>query len=622
MQAGRCRRRTPPGSSPRSADSRVTLPRRTLLPRPSADTVRDRAFCLLLAAAILAVYGPVGGFEYINYDDPQYVSDNVLVKQGVTWAGVKWAFTTGTESNWFPLTRLAHMLDCQLFGVDARAHHLVGAVLHAGNAVLLFLVLRRMTSRFWPSAFVAALFGLHPLNIESVAWVAERKNQLSALLWISTIGAYTAYARRPSFGAYACVISLFALGLMAKPVLVTLPLVLLLLDYWPLARFSSGPFGLERGEESGVPQRGAGALVLEKVPLLLLTLASCVVTWSVARYGGAMSMTAYAFPTRAAGTLVSYVAYLADVAFPHDLAVLYPHPKAWPLSQVGAALAILTAVSLLALRLRRSRPYLIVGWLWFLITLLPTIGLVQVGLQWKADRYAYLPAVGLFIAAAWSAADVARRRPRLGRAFVACGLGLLGVEAWATSRQIFVWRDSVALFSNAIAVTPENAAAHYNLGDALFERSKWREAAQHYGEAARIAPDYAAAHNNLALSLARLGDYEGARTHYLSATEIAPDIELYRMNFGSLLLVRGEFDAAAQQFEAAIRAAPTSASGHALLAAARFGQHRISEAERESVEAIRLDPEQTDAHRVLEKVRIAQGQADQDERSQTNGRQR
>lgn len=578
-----------------------------------SHAIRDGAFCLLLAAAILTVYSPVGGFDFINYDDPQYVSDNALVKQGVTWSGVEWAFTTGALSNWHPLTWLAHMLDSQLFGVDAGAHHLVGAVLHTCNAVLLFLVLRRMTSRFWPSAFVAALFGLHPLNVESVAWVAERKNQLSALLWISTVGAYAAYARRPSFGAYACVISLFVLGLMAKPVLVTLPLVLLLLDYWPLARFRGGPVGLERGAAPGVPRRGARDLVLEKVPLLVLTVASCIVTWSTARHGGAMSMTAYSFQTRAVGTLVSYAAYIADVAFARDLAVLYPHPKAWPLWQVGAALALLTAVSLLALRFRRSRPYLVVGWLWFLITLLPTIGLVQVGLQWKADRYAYLPAVGLFIAVAFTAADVVEHRPRLGRAFVACGLALLGVVTWTTTRQLPVWRDSVALFSHAVAVTPDNAVAHYNLGDAFFQRGKWRDAAQHYGEAARIVPDYAAAHSNLALSLTRLGDFTGAEAHYLAATEIAPDVELFRLNFGALLLVRGDLDAAAEQFEAAIRAAPTNASGHAQLAAVRIGQHRIPEAERESGEAIRLDPDRADAHLVLGKVRLAQGQAEQAE---------
>jgi hypothetical protein len=377
-----------------------------------ANVRQDIVICMALAAAVAAAYAPLWDAGFAGLDDHLYVSGNPHVQQGLTREGVAWALGSTKASNWHPLTWLSLMLDCQLFGAGAGSHHLVNVGFHVANSVLLFLVLRRMTGRRWPSALVVALFALHPLHVESVAWVAERKDVLSTLFWILTMGAYVRYARRPGVLRYLPVFAFLLLGLMAKPMLVTLPFVLLLLDYWPLgrlARAEAGATGLApSGEVAGGRRAKVWRLVLEKVPLLVLAAASCVVTFAVQRHGEAvMPLERLALPARMANAAVSCVAYLGKMVWPQGLTVLYPYPADRPAWEVAAAAAFLLAVTAAAAALVRRRPYLAVGWFWYLGTLVPVIGLVQVGEQPMADRYTYVPLIGTFIMVAWAAGDLA-----------------------------------------------------------------------------------------------------------------------------------------------------------------------------------------------------------------------
>jgi len=371
---------------------------------------RDIGICVCLAVATVAVYWPVGGYDFTNFDDPGYVSENPHVLAGLTWEGVRWAFTNAQEANWHPLTWLSHMLDCQLFGPSAGRHHLVNVGLHALSILLLFLVLARMTGRRWPSAMVAALFALHPLHVESVAWISERKDVLSALFWMLTMGAYVLYAERPSVIRYLPVFVFLALGLMAKPMLVTLPFVLLLLDFWPLGRLKGA--AATGKEASGFPWRRAGRLVLEKAPLLVLAAAASGVAYLVQQKIGAMEFGARVpWTGRLANAVMAYVTYLVKAVWPGGLAVFYPYDEHLPAWEVGLASAALAAVTALVVWQGRRRPYLAVGWFWYVGTLVPVIGLVQVGGHAMADRYTYIPLIGIFVAAAWGAADLTAAWP-------------------------------------------------------------------------------------------------------------------------------------------------------------------------------------------------------------------
>src|SRR5262245_49463657 len=509
---------------------------------------REILVCAGLTAVVLAVYGQVGQHAFINYDDPDYVTANPYVRAGITRAGVAWALTSGHASNWHPLTWLSHMLDSELWGMRPGAHHLTSVVLHAINAMLVFGVLSGMTGALWPSAVVAWLFALHPLHVESVAWVAERKDVLSTLFGLLTLAAYGRYARRPGLGRYLVVVAVFALSLMAKPLLVTLPVVMLLLDVWPLRR-------------RPLP-------VLEKVPLLGVAAASSLMTLAVGLRGGAIAaVDTVPFSTRLGTVLVSYVGYLWKTIVPTDLVIFYPRtaPPTWEV--VGAA-TILVVVSSVVVSRGRRYPWLPVGWLWYLVTLLPVIGLVQVGDQAMADRYTYFSLIGPFIMLAWSAREVARRAPRAATPIAVVTGALLALCPVITWFQVRHWRDSVALFTHATAVYPESYVGQLQLGNALAEEGRFSDAAAHYSLALRAKPDLAEAHGNLGVLLAREGNTTEAIAEFTEALRLKPESVDAHNNLGVVLAARGEYDLAIAHYSEALRLNPDQENVRANLAAA------------------------------------------------------
>ena len=507
---------------------------------------RIAAICGFLLLAVALVFGQTVRHEFVNYDDNKYVYENPRVAQGLSARGIVWAFTAIHFNNWHPLTTLSHMLDCQLYGLHAGGHHLTSVLLHAVVAILLFLVLLRITGDLWPSAFVAAVFAIHPLRAESVAWVAERKDVLSGLFFMLTLWAYAGYARRPfSLGRYLTVVLLFALGLMAKPMLVTLPFVLLLLDYWPLGRIGLHTAGISR------------RVVVEKLPLLALTAASCVAT-VIAQGTGVIAIDVIPLPSRIANALVSYLAYIRDIFYPVGLAVLYPYPEGGlPIWKVAASSLAVTGISTAALVWRRRFPYLFVGWFWYVGMLVPVIGLVQVGLQSMADRYTYLPQIGLCIAVTWGVAQLAvswRYRFRVYGATAALAVLLLMGLAW---RQTSYWRDSETLWTHTLAYTTHNFLPHNNLGLALAQKGQVDEAVTHFRKALEIKPDYANAHQNLGVALEGRGQSDAAIAHYQRALELKPDYpDITHNNLGSALARRGQLDAAIVHFRKALELRP------------------------------------------------------------------
>jgi len=511
------------------------------------------AVCVLIAAATAAVYGRILNHEFVNYDDDVYVYENRQVRDGLTPEGVAWAFTTGRAGNWHPLTWLSHMLDIELFGLNPGGHHFTSVLIHTMNSLLLFLALKLMTGALWRSAVVAAFFALHPLHVESVAWVSERKDVLSAFFWMSTMWAYYFYSKRPSIRTYLPVILLYALGLMSKPMLVTLPFVLLLMDYWPLKRAGFGaPDG---GRQRKVP---ASRLLTEKAPLFLLSVVSSAVTFIVQRRGGAVgSLETYTFGSRIANALVSYVRYLAKTVWPSNLVFFYPHPGgSIPLWQPLASFALTAAVTALVLRERRRRPYLTVGWFWFLGTLVPVIGLVQVGSQAMADRYMYIPVIGLLIMGVWGVHGITGMKRNLKTAAAAATVVLLSAASLKSWKQAGIWRDSATLYEYALGVDDGNYVAHVNLGIVLDLRGRSREAARHYLRAIRMQPENPTAYYNMGKALMKLGKLSEAFEYYEKALELKPDYAEAHNNLGILLASRGEKEKAIEHYVAALRLNP------------------------------------------------------------------
>jgi tetratricopeptide (TPR) repeat protein len=556
------------------------------------------AAAALLALAGGALYAPVRHHEFVEVDDGAYIVDNPVVRAGLTAEGVAWAFTTVHAANWHPLTWLSHMLDCELFGVDPGAHHLVSAGLHGTNAALLFLGLWLMTRAPWPSLFAAALFGAHPLRVESVAWAAERKDVLAGLLWMGTLLAYAHYARRPGIRRYLLVIATFVLGLMAKPMLVTLPLVLLLVDCWPLGRWQ--PWRSGEPPTETVPLR---RLIAEKLPLLTLSAASAVITWVAQESGGtAPSIDRLPAGARVGNALVSYVAYLGMSIWPSGLAYFYPHPAAVPGGGSGtlavralASVVLLGVLTLFALLGARRRPYLATGWLWYLGMLVPVIGLVQVGSQARADRYTYLPAIGLSVIVAWSVAELAERGRVWKLATTALALGaVLGLAA-ATRLQLGYWKDSRSLFERAVAVTEGNFAALTGLGNLYLAEGDLPRAIRHYGAAILARPNFAIAHSNLGVAYARTGDLEQAAAHYREALRIEPENAGAHTNLGNVLLRRCDLDGAAAHYEEALRIDPTNAAAHNNLGSAHARRGDLEQAAASFERALTLELNYPDA---------------------------
>ena len=544
------------------------------MPIPHADAAERRTLpiAVLLALASLLAYLPVVQCGYLNLDDDLYVTANPAVWGGLTLAGARWALTATQAGLWHPLTWLSHMLDVQLYGANPAGHHATNLLLHVANVVLLLLVLVRTTGALWPSAAVAALFALHPLRVESVAWVAERKDLLSGLFGLTTIWAYARYAERPHPGRYALVALSLALGLMAKPILVTLPLVLLLLDRWPLRR--------------GTSLR----LVVEKMPLLALAAAAGIMEMVAAQRAGAVGHLArFPLEARLANALVSYAGYLGKTVWPSGLAVFYPYPSAWPAPQLAGAAVLLMAVTLLAIVQMRRRPYLLVGWLWFLGMLFPVSGVVQAGSQAMADRFTYLPLIGLFVMAAWGGQDLLARWPVRPPVLAACAVALLLALGCTTWQQVGYWHDSTRLFTHALEVTSANWLAHNNLGDALAREGKLEEATRHITESVRLEPSNPNAHYNLGVVLHRQGRPAEAIAHYREALRLAPDYPNAHNNLGVALLDGGEVEQAIGELQQAFLM-HQDAGTHFNLGLALAKQGRTDEAIEHYREAVRLQP--------------------------------
>lgn len=543
------------------------------------------AICIFLAVSTFAVYSQVQDHEFINYDDDKYVTNNEYVKAGFTRDSVGWALTTSYNSNWHPMTWLSHMLDAQLFGPNSKGHHLTNLLFHIANVLLLFLVLLRMTGALWQSGFVAALFALHPLNVESVAWVAERKNVLSTFFWLLTMWAYIRYAQKTNLKRYSLVILFFAMGLMSKPMLVTLPFVLLLLDYWPLRRLQSDR------------RTAISRLVYEKIPLLVLVAGSVVTTLTVQKMGGALgSLNAFPIQERVINALVSYWLYLQKMIWPGGLAIFYAHPEntlsVWKGLATAALLALVTTA---AIRLARRAPYFAVGWFWYLGTLIPVIQLVQTGSIAMADRYAYVPLIGIFIIIAWGLPELlAKWRLRSRILTIAAGIWIstLMLMTW---NQVSHWKNSITIFSHAIEVTdieyPDFLLAHNNLANALLAEGRTGKAISHYKMAINLMPDYAVNHNHLANALFAEQKTEEAISHFKMAIELMPDYATAHYNLGFALMKEKKTGEAIFHFKMAIQLEPNNTNAHSNLGNALLAEQKTKEAISHYKIAINLKPD-------------------------------
>lgn len=546
------------------------------------------AVCGFLLLAVAVVFGQTVWHGFVNYDDDIYVYENHSLERGLTADGLTWALTTVDGNFWHPLTWLSFLIDFQLYGMNPWGYHLTNVLLHAANTVLLFLVLWRMTGRLWPCAFVAALFGIHPLHVESVAWISERKDVLSGLFFMLTLLAYVGYVRHSfSLIRYLAVVLSFALGLMAKPALVTLPFVLLLLDYWPLGRMAAEDSDtVAENRRASIPWR----VVIEKIPLFLLTIAFCVAT-PLAEGNAVTSLEAMPMSWRIANAPVSYVMYLAKFFCPVGLAVPYPHLGGdLPVWAVAGSSLLLLGISVVALVGWRRFPYLFVGWFWYLGMLVPMIGLVQVGTHAMADRYTYLPLVGVCLALAWSSAEVVAvrsiRRQVIASSAAVIVLILMGC-AW---QQTSYWRNSETLWNHTLACTSQNAVAHTNLANALASRGQRDAAITHFQKAVEAKPNDPECHNNLGLALAGKGQIDEAIAHYQRALQLQPDHVKTHNNLGVALGGLGQLDAAIAHFREASRIEPDLAGSYFNHGIALHEQGKTAAAIVQWREAVRLEP--------------------------------
>jgi len=579
------------------------------------QTLQAVCVCLFLALAVLAVFGQTAGFGFVNLDDPMYVYDNPMVQRGLTWKGALWALTYGKIGHWHPLTWLTHMADCQMYGLWAGGHHLTNVALHTAATVLLFLVLRAMTGALWRSAFVAAVFAVHPLRAESVAWIAERKDVLSGMFFMLTLWAYARYARRPSRGRYAAVALAFGLGLLSKNMLVTLPFVLLLLDWWPLGRMrgiQNSEFGIQnsKGGEQRTPSMPFGGLVEEKIPLFLLSAGSCLATALVPE----TVRNFHRVPVweRVGNALVSYVTYLRQMVFPAGLANPYPFPHngppAWEVCLAAVGLAGVTAG---VVACRKKRPFLLVGWLWYLGMLVPVSGIIQISYYAHADRYTYLPEIGLALAATWAAADGSagwkHRRAALGGLMMA----VMGALAVCAHIQTSYWKDSQSLWTRALACTSGNYVALHNLGALFLNQGKLDQAGEQFQASLKIAPDNPEALNNLANVLAMQGAGQAAIAQYQKALQIQPLYADAHYNLGNVLRKQGKLDEAVAQYRAALEIAPDHADARNNLGIALAMKGADQAAIAQYQKALEIQPRHAEARFNLGNVLLQQGKVDE-----------
>jgi len=569
-----------------------------------AQLVLKFAICAALIAITWAVFGRTLGHEFVNFDDPNYVSENPQIHAGLNWQSIVWAFTHVHSHNWHPLTTMSHMLDWQLFGAKPGAHHFVNVLLHSATAVLLFFLLAQLTrspgrtGTIWSSAFVAAVFAIHPLHVESVAWISERKDVLSGLFFVLTLLAYLYYTRKPNIARYLRVSILFACGLMAKPMLVTVPIILLLLDYWPLERFG---------------KLSAKKLIAEKIPLLVLAIGSAVATLIVQSEGvGLVPLEVLPLSWRITNALAAYLVYIWQMIWPADLALIYSHPGKLPIWQVAGAAVVLIAVTLGVLALRKRSPYLMVGWGWYVIMLLPVIGLVQVGGQAHADRYTYLPQIGLCLAATWGVIDLATFRRYPAAILGAAAAIIISALAVRAADQVSYWHDSERLWRHALAVTTENDVAHLGLGQLLLEQKRLDDAITELQTVVARHPNDVDARLKLANALSEKKDrMNDAIAQYEAAAKIGdpnPDIETTLAN---LLLEQGRINEAIQYYRQVVQLQPSSALAHYNLAVGLHRHHRLPEAIAHYKAALTIDPKYPDAEYFLGQALLENGQPDE-----------
>ena len=579
--------------------------------------LRSEVFvCLFLALMTTAPYWQLLTHEFINLDDPIFVTENRLLHNAFTRESITWAFSFTDVTYWQPLTWLSHMLDCWLYGLRPGMHLLTNLLFHIANTMLLFLVYNKMTGSLWRSTFVAALFALHPLNVDSVAWVSNRKTLLSTFFWMLTMLSYVYYSKDPGFRRYLLVLMCFVMGLMAKSTVVVLPFVLLLLDYWPLRRFSleeSNKHSVKKVRKS-IASADQGSLIFrlipEKAPLLILSATS--VCLSYLRPGGSVVSTeSVPMKLRIANAIISYVNYIWKMIWPHDLAVFYPYPKAIPMWKTTAALFLLLLVSALAIKAWRKKPYFGTGWLWYLGTLLPVAGLMQIGL-WPAmaDRFVYVPLIGIFIIIAWGVPELVEHWGLKKTGLVAIGTALLSILMAITFLQIRYWNNSITLFKHAIDATENNYLAYNNLGVALYGKGKTEAALWHYSEALRIRPKYADAHNNMGNVLVKQNKIEEAIKHYFKALQINPNFEIAHNNIGNALSKLNRTTEAIQHISMALQINPDYANAHNNLAAILMNMGENDKAITHYLKALRIDPDSAEAHNNLGVALINKGEID------------
>ncbi|MDA2933632.1 tetratricopeptide repeat protein, partial [Acidobacteria bacterium AH-259-D05] len=548
---------------------------------------------MLLIVATLLVYAPMREHQFLLYDDDRYVTDDFRIQQGLTWDNLLWAITAFEEGLWKPVTLYSHMLDCQLFGLNPAAHLLMNLLFHVGNVILLFGILHQMTRAVWRSAMVAALFALHPLNVESVAWVAERKNVLSTLFWFLTMWAYVGYVRRPNWQRYMGVMGALVLGLMTKPMLVTLPFVLLLMDYWPLGRLPA--------EWRGFRKRLSG-LVVEKLPLFIPVAAvSGLTIYGVDTSQGLPSMQEISLGARVGNALLGYGLYLKKMVWPMDLAVIYPLPQSNGTLSTWSVLAalVLVAISLWVWVRRGGSRYLVVGWAWYLGTLVPVNGLLQSGFQAMADRYAYVPLIGVFVMLAWGAVEIMEKRSWRKKWLVGGSICVLMALALLTRMQLSYWQDTTTLFERTLQVTSDNYMAHHALASGLFKKGEFKEAIEHLQEAVKINPRNFITHALLGMALAEEGSFDKAEEILSEALRLSPRVAEPHNGLGFLRTRQGRLEEAVEHFSRALEIDPQMIEAQRNLGGVLTEQGKIDEAIESYRRVLQLAPNDTVSHHFL-----------------------
>jgi protein O-mannosyl-transferase len=556
------------------------------------EVVLKFAICFALIAITFAVFEQTLGHEFVNYDDPIYVSENPRIHEGLNGQSVAWAFTHSHSHNWHPLTTMSHMLDWQMFGAKAGLHHLLNVFLHCANAVLLFLLLQQLTGSMWRSAFVAGVFAIHPLHVESVAWVAERKDVLSGFFFFLTLIAYVAYARKPNIGRYLMMSILFACGLMSKPMLVTLPAILLLLDYWPLNRFE---------------KLSATKLVIEKVPLLILSIGSAVATL-IAQRGDIVQISHLPLSWRATNALSVYLIYVWQMIWPAKLATIYPHPGRLPIWEAVGAAALLGLMTIAVVVLRKRRPYLVTGWFWYLVMLVPVIGLVQVGSQAHADRYTYLPQIGLYIAITWA---VVGSFPYRREVLAAAGSIVIALFAWRAAIQTSYWHDTERLWNRTFAVTGRNDIVHFNYGQFLLKTHRLDEAISQFEIVLATHPSDPDLNFQLGYLFFLKKDFDLAIQHNAMALKMKPADPEIETNLANALLENGRGEEAIEHYRSVLQNRPSSARVHYNLAIALHRLGHLPEAIIHYKETLAIDRDYPDADYHLSEALLQNGQSDE-----------